>query len=147
MVKNKSSRIAKLLRHIYIEDLHHELSSHIFRHYSYLWPECASIGLAQWDVNEWEPCSSPSSFFVDAVDEGLVVVVGWSLVTDFRIFSSNQLYPGNSWHILVKVSFCSPNSRNLVTEESISKKENAKVSNWYQLSWKFHVYNNHIRFE
>ena len=134
MVKNKSSRIAKLLRHIYIEDLHHELSSHIFRHYSYLWPECASIGLAHWDVIEWEPWSSPSSFFVDAVDEGLVVVVvGWSLVTDFRIFSSNQLYPGNSWHILVNVSFCSPNSRNLVTEESISKIENVKVNKWYQL--------------
>ena len=138
MVINKSSRIA-----IWIT-----ISCHIFGHYSYLWPECASIGLAEWDVIEWEPWSSPSSFFVDAVDEGLVVVVGWSLVTDFRIFSSNQLYPGNSWHILVNVSFCSPNSRNLVTEESISKIGNLKVNKWYQLWSKlYHVYNNHTRFE
>ena len=44
-----------------------------------------------------------------------------------RIFSSNQLYPGNSWQILVKVSFCSPNSRNLLTIGSASVKRKIYV--------------------
>ena len=99
------------------------LSIMVGKQYTYSWLEFASsVLVVVLDCELLLVTSTPSFSFEDVV----VVVdveddVGWSFVTDLRIFSSNQLYPGNSWHILVNVSFCSPNSRNLLTTGSAPK--------------------------
>ena len=95
--------------------------------YTNLWLELVSTVLFV-DLS-CEVLVSPLSSMLDAVDgvNGGVCALDESLVLDLRIFSSNQLYPGNSWHILVWVCFRSPNSLNLCTTGSVSINEKDEI--------------------